>query len=315
VLAGEIIFFTLLFEFKSGPMRLVANSIVLTGLVVGVIGFMMLAGQRANPLALPRSRNSRSSTLTWACIHVGCLVGFYFLTQQIQAAASGATTGWLVSVFWLTVAAFVATSCLLTVFRLGAIVAYLRQSAFPLAGGAVVAALMILLTPATRELWLSTNGPALQLIVQLLEWFPGYANVAFLGSDRPVPIVGTSNLPLVITQHCSEMETLLAYTLLGVLLMIAGGRRMMSFLFLAPFFVGFELLYVLNAVRLYLLLLMGHILVDTSWAAYAGRACVSLAHSRVGSFLLLSIAVLILLVGERLSRREWVVATDGKPPA
>ena len=315
VLVGEIAFFTLLFEFNTGPMRLVANSIVLTGVIVGAIGFAMVASQRRSPVELAHVDETRSRAWIWAGIHFVVLLGFFFLTRRVQAGAGGATTGWGISFVWVAMAMIVGGSLWMSAFAPKQTFAYLRQSVGALIGAAIVAALMILLTPGARELWLVANGPALEIIRHLLEWFPGYASITFRGLDRPIPMVGTSNIPLVVTQHCSEMEAMLAYLLLGILLVVAGGRRMWSFYFLAPFLVGFEILYVLNALRLYLLLLMGHVMVDTTWAPYAGRACVSLAHSRVGNFVLLTIGVLILLVGDRLSRREWVSMPVAKSPA
>ena len=306
LLAVEIQFVTYRFEFRSGPMRQVANSIALSGLFVGLVTFGLLVALRPRNGAGQIAPRPLVWSPLWCGAHVGLFLAFHRVTAELHGHIHPAAVGWNDSVIWLLLAFGVALSGALISLPARWMLALIRRNWPHALAAIVVAGAMAGLTPKFRLLWHVANPPAIGLVEKLLGWFPGHATIR----PGPAPTIGTSRVLLIVTRHCSEIEAHLTYALLGATIMLAAGRRTWRFVFIGPFLAGFIVLYVLNGLRLYLLLLVGHFAVFYRGEERATTACVKLAHSRAGSLVFLVVIVLMLLVAERLSRREWMARGD-----
>ena len=112
-------------------------------------------------------------------------------------------------------------------------------------------------------------------------------------SGDGLPIIGISKLTLLVTPECSEMDSLLFFWLLGAVLLAQRWKNLHKSRFLFVIVVGSGLLYFLNAVRIYSLILIG--------IKYSPGVCVSLAHSRMGALVLLGVSLIMLWLGLRCS--------------
>lgn len=96
-----------------------------------------------------------------------------------------------------------------------------------------------------------------------------------------------------MTPECSEMDPLLFFWLLGEVLLARPCKKLHKSRFLFVIVIGTGLLYFLNAVRIYSLVLIG--------IRYSPRVCVSLAHSRMGVLVFLGVSPIMLWHGLRCS--------------
>lgn len=280
-------------ELPDRPITVIANARLFSGVVVSLVAFVWLSADRAGRSGVMQARRRIVESLFWFCVHVVLLQLFVVLTLRLGDTASGATWSRSLSVAWAVLACGVAVTVYLPFLSIASLVSYVRQSS-PLALLALVPGIaMVVLTPHARRLWPLVHGPATEATRALLELYPGNS----LGGvrDDGLPTVGAHKLLLLVTPHCSEMESILAFWLLAATLLVARWQRLMKLRYLAAIGLGTALLYCLNAGRLYLLVLMG--------LRFSANACVNIAHSRIGGILFLGISIGWLIVACRLSTR------------
>ncbi len=300
LMALEIGALTAAVEFTTGPMSVVADSMFLIGAMVAGVGFMILVSTSYAEWSFPGSHRRLSVSLAWLAVHLTLFVIFFGYTLWLQGhdATGGGTWGHALA--WLGLAFGVAASAMLFVLPAACLISFVKHFWKQVWLAMLLAVVMIWLTPVARNTWTSVDGPAVDMVEALIAWYPGDPYVRYLPDDRPV--VGTRGMALVVTPHCSELEIILAFLLLSATMVLVYGSPLRSILFLAMLIVGIELLYFLNVLRLYFLVLFG-----VHWSP---QVSVSLAHSRIGGIILLAAAVLILLVAERLmALRQTVLAS------
>jgi exosortase/archaeosortase family protein len=103
-----------------------------------------------------------------------------------------------------------------------------------------------------------------------------------------------------VTPECSEQEALASFWLLAGLTLWGRWREVRKGLLLLLVLPGTLPLYFLNAARIY-----GLVVVGTCWSP---RACVSLAHSRIGGMLFLGITAALLSLTLRPGGTQAAVA-------
>jgi exosortase/archaeosortase family protein len=101
-----------------------------------------------------------------------------------------------------------------------------------------------------------------------------------------VPVLGTRRLLVLVTPECSGLDALAAFWLLPAAAVIGRWREVRKARLTLVLVLGTALLYLLLAARLYGLVVVG--------ISVSPRACVSLAHSRLGWALSLGVAAALL---------------------
>ena len=126
-------------------------------------------------------------------------------------------------------------------------------------------------------------------------------NAQILGHFDTPPTVGTDIFRVRIYEGCSGLEGISAFLLAFMILVLLNRRRIKMANALVVAFAGIFMMYVVNVLRIYVLILIGHF--------YGSKIAVDLWHSH-GSAFLYAIAIIAILA---VSNRWMLSAVSGKP--
>jgi exosortase/archaeosortase family protein len=299
VLAVEIGLLTPFVEFADGqPMAYVANARVCAGLMFAAVAFLFLDNMA--PVAKRYSLATPRQWVVYGAMNLG-LYGalFWFSTGPASTAAQGAQA-WLLAAAWVVLAIGVALTALLAFCPLRALGLTNKGTL-----GRALAALGLgvgfaVLVPWARSWWPQLHEPALTLDRILLRWTYGQSVAGT--TDLGFPVIGSRHLLLLVTPQCSELDALAALWLLGGLVVACRRGELRKAKAIVFLLVGSAVMYGLLALRIYGLVVAG--------IAFSPGASVSLAHSRIGGIVLLTVAAALVGGCLRCCRRVPLSASS-----
>jgi exosortase/archaeosortase family protein len=302
LLVAEVGALTARVEIATGAVQYVANARVCAALLFALVALLLLAGGAAGTTALPRTAAGRLPALAWLAAN-GCLFAVFFLFNvRLEGGPAPSTAAWLVVPAWLLLAGAVGLTCLLAFFPPPLLWSWAWRCRGQALLAAGLGAALFLLGPPAQALWPRVAGPALAVDHVLLTGTYGHAVTG--RSSEGVPVVGTRRLLLLVTPQCSELDALAAFGLLAAAVLAARWREARKVHFALVLLLGPPLLYLLNAARIYGLVVVG--------LAVSPRACVSLAHSRVGGTLFLGVTAALLSLTLRPRRPLAAPAVESR---
>jgi exosortase/archaeosortase family protein len=255
-------------EFSGGPMGYLASGRVCSAVLVALAVLCILLRRDR---VVPAHREHRpGADWAWAFAHLAFFGIFVLLTLRLQRHES-ARAGIPETALWAALALAVAMTAFLAFNApskagLYPVLPVRRGLAAVEAGGAFA-----LVVPWFQACWPPLSGLAVALVRTLLTWTHGDG---ISGTDATgYPIVGTRRMALLVTPQCSETDAILAFWLLAVAAVgmrfrdVRLGRAVLA----AAAGAGF--IYLLNAVRIYVLVVVA--------VQVSPEACVRLAHSRL----------------------------------
>jgi exosortase/archaeosortase family protein len=282
LLCVEVAALTPFAEFTAGPMQFLADARLCSGLLFAAVAFFLLAGGR-----LRRDQagevGSRLRGAVWLAVNLGLYAALFWVTLRLTANGGRGTPLWAAGV-WGLLAAGVGLSAALVFLRPRILGTWLGRYHLEILVALGLGAALVPAASLARKLWTRLDGPAVALDRQLLEWTYGEG---LLGrTPDGCPVVGTRRLLVKVTPQCAELETIPAFWLLGVGLLCGRWRAVGKVRWVVVLVLGTVGLYLLNAVRLFGLVVLG--------IQASPEVCVSLAHSRVGGICLVGIALVFL---------------------
>jgi exosortase/archaeosortase family protein len=185
---------------------------------------------------------------------------------------------------WLLLAGAVGLTSFLTFFPLRLLCSWAWRCRTKVLLAAGLGGCLALVTPWAQGLWPRVAGPTLAMDRALLARTYGHGITG--QTWEGVPVVGTKRLLLLVTPGCSEMDAMAAFWLLAAAVLCARWREVRKVRLALALLLGTALLYLLNAARIY-----GLVVVGTSLSP---KVAVSLAHSRIGGGLFLGVAAALL---------------------
>lgn len=284
LLAAEVGALTPFVEFSAGPIQHVANARVCAALLLGLVAFLFLAGGEVGRQPLPADRGRPGSAPAWLAANLALYALFFLFNVRLVDGLASRLPSWVVVPAWLLLAAAVGLTAFLTFFPLRLLCSWAWRCRTRALLAAALGGCLALVTPWVQGLWPRLAGPALALDRSLLARTYGEGISGQTGDG--VPVVGTRRLLLRVTPGCSELDALPAFWLLAVAALCARWREMGKVRLALALLLGTALLYLLNAARLYGLVVVGTLL--------SPKVAVSLAHSRLGGALFLGVAAALL---------------------
>jgi exosortase/archaeosortase family protein len=269
-------------EIPDGPLAYVANHHVCLGLLFAFIALILLAGREVrSPVLVEVSQRP----LTWLWLSVNLVLYLVFFQLSWGLSNNRSPTTWLAAVLWVVLAAGVGLSAVLAFFPLATATAWVHRCRVKILTAGALGAGVALLGPWVQSFWPLVCGPALVLDQRLLEWTYGEGITGV--TTQGVPVLGTGRFGILVTPGCSGLEAFVALWLLAAVVVPSWhGCQKMRLGF--GLLLGTGLLYVLNAVRLFSLVVIG--------TEITPQACVSVAHSQIGSIGFFALD-LVLLAG------------------
>jgi exosortase/archaeosortase family protein len=280
LLLAEVAALTPWVEFTAGPIQYLASARLCTGLLFAIVTLGFLTDGGFNPQGNKNPALESRWIPVRLMLNVFLYAGFFWFTLWLSRNPDPADSGWPLALLWLAWALGVGASCFLS-FCSWSELAFVRKWPGRLLIACSVGVSLVALTPWIWNLWPWACQPAMRLDQLLLRWSPGEAVFGF--NVDGFPVLGTPKLLLLITPQCSELDALLAFWLLCGTMMVARWRTLSLLRCIVVLAIGTVLLYFLMALRLYGLVALG--------LTVSPRAAVDLAHSRVGSIILLSTAI------------------------
>jgi exosortase/archaeosortase family protein len=285
LLFAEVGALTQFAEFSRGGMAYVADGRVCSGLLFSltVLALLLARHGTADACNTVRPVGLRGWYLS---VHLAGYFLFFGWTLELARWAAQGSVAAAAAVGWGLAAAAVGITALLSFFRLDELRDWVKacRTRFLLALGC--GALLVLAGPWVQALWGSVCGPALAINRVLLERTYGEALTGT--TTEGLPVVGTRKLVLFVTPQCSGLEGLAAFWLLAGAAFWTDAGAVRPVRIAVVVLLGTTALYLLNALRLYGLVVLG-----TQGSA---KAAVGLAHSRLSELFFWGVA-LILLVG------------------
>jgi exosortase/archaeosortase family protein len=282
LLLAEVGALTPFVEFSRGPMALVADGRVCSGLLFSLVVLALLVTPRGTDGARPTTATPTHPrrTARRLALHLGIYLGFVVWTVELSRHASPESVPVAIALGWLLVAATVGGTAFLVFFRLRELGAWVMGSRLPLAVALGCGASLVLVTPWVQGLWARVCPPALAITQTLLRWTFGEGLVGMTAEG--IPLLGTRRLVLFVTPQCSELEAIPALWLLGGAVTAVHWREWSRVRVAGALLVGTAVLYLLLAVRLYGLVVAG--------IEISPKVAVGLAHSRVGDIVFFGLA-------------------------
>ena len=213
-----------------------------------------------------------------------------FCTVSLRLNRAAATNR-LDTVLWGLLAVGTASIAFLIVMTAKDWCALIRRCRRQMIAAILAGVLFFVLVPTARRLWPSVCDPAMRINAVLIEQYPG--NAVYARNGDGLPLIGTEGMLLLVTPACSELESLLAFCLMGGTILCAAWRGLHRIRFLIILGLGLCAFYGLNALRIYALVLIG-------WS-FSAEHCVRLAHSRVASVVFIAVSVLVCTFAARWS--------------
>ncbi len=290
VLLVEVAALTPVVEFSGGPMAYVANARVCSGLLFAAVVFLFLASKKFSRFEVGASWWGRGAL--WLAANLG-LFGLLFGATLHQANSHPGSVGWIVAAGWTLLALGVGLTAVLAFFPFRPVLAWVKKCRVQMGTALGLGMALILLAPWAQGFWANLHRPAVTLNRWLLQCT--YQDSLAEISREGWPVLGTRRLLLLVTPQCSELEAIAAFWLLAAAVVATRWRELRKGRVAFFLVLGTGLLYVLIALRIFGLLVLGmHV---------SPKVCVAVAHSRIGSILLVGIAAGLLALGGRWCRR------------
>ena len=319
ILLFEITALTPFVEFKAGGMVLLANPLMLSACIVTLATFFLLLANsnritNAFPDAAEASHEIQRQSFafwlrqpwqnvkwTWLLTHLVLFGVFVWLTLNLHSKSTEQGPLWLLPIAWIVLAIGLTYSLVTAFISCSSVLQLLRRYALQaVVAGTIGVSLLLLISPV-RNLWTTINGPMLIALEEMFNLYPGNANINTISYRWPV--IGASQISLLVTPPCSELESLLVFILLGGTLWVAKWEDLSPWRFLLVLAAGSFVIYLLLIFRLYLLVVVGSLANDP-------YVSVGLAHSRVSTLILLIFSMVLLSVGSKLAVRPEPVEID-----
>lgn len=294
LLLGEVGSLTYFVEFPRGPLEYVANARACSGLLFALVAFLVLATAGNRPgLSLAGGPRKRGAML-WLASNLALYAAFFAYTTWLAVPGGRTLSPWLVVPSWVLLGLAVALTVVPAFFPLRGLAAWLwsRRAAVVIATG--LGLCLALVTPWVQGLWPRACVLALEIDRDLLTQVYGACTVGYTRNGTPG--IATPRLLLLVTPQCSELDAIAAFWLLAGAWSVSRWPTLRKGRMALVILLGTGLFYIVNALRLCALVMIGtHV---------SPKACVSLAHSRVGGIGFLGLAVLVLAVTSRWCRRR-----------
>ncbi len=291
LLAIEVGILTPLVEFSTGWMALLANPKLFNVFFLGTVLFIVLS----IPDLMGSLRPQKIKTgLGWFAAN---LIFYYALFYFTLILASRFKTGeilWYHAAVWLILVLLVGISAVLIFLPAKSLVLWSQRSWHKSAGALIIAINFVILMPDIQRSWNQVHPVTIALSAEMLEACGRIPETGMASQHNPVLAIQGQGSRLIITRFCAEMESLAIFILLAIVLYFSYLPRVRFAPWLVVVLCGLLLLYVLNAIRL-------AILVEIAGSWSNPQLAVSLAHSRLSGLLFLGISLLLLLV----SRGWW----------
>jgi exosortase/archaeosortase family protein len=298
LLAAEVGALTPFVEFSSGVIQYVANASVCAALLFALVALLFVAGGEVGRQFPPRSASRPGRALAWLSVNLALYAVFFLYNVWLEGGLVRWLSPWVVVPAWLLLAAAVGLTAFLTFFPLRLLCSWAWRCRTKVLLAAGLGGCLALITPWVQGLWPRVAGLTLAMDRALLARTYGQA-VSGQTWDG-VPVVGTKQLLLLVTPGCSEMDALAAFWLLAAAVLCARWGEVRKARLALALLLGTALLYLLNAARIYGLVVVG--------ASVSPKVCVSLAHSRIGGALFLGLAAALLSLTLRPRRSPALLA-------
>ncbi|NIL97471.1 MAG: hypothetical protein GTO53_07610 [Planctomycetales bacterium] len=294
--ATEVVILSPYVEFKVGAMRYLAHPLTANLAFLSTILFLLLAADGLGGTASLRWSWQRIAWLAANLAGYGLLFQVTLRLHNLQQKITGQESlfRWL-AVAWVVLAIWVGITAWLAFVPSNKLATWLRLSWHQAFTAVLLAFTLFLITPEIRKLWYFIHQPIVGLTLQLLA-LAGYSEpVCYFTRSAGNPVFGCRDAVILeVTPFCAEVESLATFCLLSGALLLAGGKEIHRTRFCLVVFGGLVFLYLLNALRLYLI-------IDVATRLNDAQIAVSLAHSRLSHVVFLTLS-LFILIG---TRRWW----------
>lgn len=293
LLLGEVGTLTYFVEFPRGPLEYVASARVCSGLLLALVAFLVLATAGARPGLNLADGPSKRGAMLWLASNLTLYAAFFAYTTWLAVPGGRTLSPWVVVPSWVLLALAIALTAVPAFFPWRALGSWLwsRRATAVIAAG--LGLCLALVTPWVQGLWPRVCILALEIDRDLLTQVYGACTVGYTRNGTPG--IATPRLLLLVTPQCSELDAIAAFWLLAGAWFVSRWPTLRKGRMVLVILLGTGLFYLVNALRLCGLVMIGtHV---------SPKACVSLAHSRVGGIGFLGLAVLLLAVTSRWCRR------------
>ena len=293
LIAIEVVCLSFKVDFSGGWMRMLASPAVFAIVFFSAALFLMHEGRHLAETIHPGKLRAR---IVWFLVNLATYWAFFRFTHFLNAHKA-AQFSKPYSATWIALALFVGMSVCLTFISWGTLIAWLRPRWDRLLGCVAIGLTLAVLTSSIQQTWIYTAQHTIPLSGRVLEFF-GHTSVVAKVAPNASPILGVRPLPqIIVTPNCAEMESLAAFAMMGIVLMISGGTQVHQIRLVTVIAGGLVVFFLLNAVRLALLVQAGY------WTEKTGT-CVRLAHSRVSFITFLTLSVVVYLVTQYWWRKR-----------
>jgi hypothetical protein len=251
--------------------------------------FSLLAGERVRRNLMMSPFNGRSFVFYLA---FNCLL-YVFFFQYTLSLDQGSSWGGVV--VWALAAVTVGMTAFLTFYSLQSLTSLMVSSPIQVLGATAIGVALGFGSPWFQSLWPAVCGPALTMDRVLLRATYGAGEAVTGRNGNGFPLLGTGRLLLLVTPQCSELEAIPALWLLGAAAAFVRWRILRKLRWALLLVGGTILFYLLIAVRLFGLIVIG---MNSSV-----QVAVNLAHSRISGMLFLVLAVLFVAAALRYGCR------------
>jgi exosortase/archaeosortase family protein len=282
VLVVEVCVLTPFVEFSSGPMEYVADPRVCTGFLFALVTFLFFSSREIRDL-VSASAKWTTRPAPWLAANLSLYLVFFLYTLWM-ASKPPLLSPWAAASAWVLLGAGIALTSLLAFLPGGMVCRWIWQRPARVLLAALLGFGLVLASSWLRGSWPYIHGPALAIDRVLIEWTYGQSVTGTTAEGFPV--LGTQRLRLLVTPQCSEIDALATFGLLGCIVACTRWRRLRRGRIVLVLLLGAAAVYLLNAVRIYGLVVVAHQL--------SPRLCVALAHSRLGWLFFLGLSALVL---------------------
>ena len=291
LLAVEVGILTPLVEFSTGWMALLANPQLFNVFFLGTVLFIVLS---IPDLMASQRPQKIKHCLAWFGANLLFYYALFYFTLILASRFKTGEILWCHAVAWLLLVLLVGISAVLIFLPAKSLVLWSQRSWHKAAGAMILAINFVVLMPDIQRSWNQLHPATIGLSAEMLQACGRTPTTGMASQHNPVLAIQGQGSRLIITRFCAEMESLAIFILLAVVLYFSYLPRVRFVPWLVVVLCGLLLLYVLNALRL-------AILVEIAGSWTNPQLAVSLAHSRLSGLLFLGISLLLLLV----SRGWW----------
>ncbi len=281
----ELCLLTAVAEFSRGRMSYLASPRVATFVLMTAVLTLVICGGELRQVGRAGNR-ARWFFLTTNVV----IFALFFLWTDWLAGAGLHIGNALASTWaWPLGGLLVGATALLICFSFRGLVAWLRDHWHHVAAAAIISVTFVMYIHGIQRLWGVTSSSTAGIAQTVLQPFQ-QGDVRRYQIDPYNVLLGR----LRVTQYCAEMESLVAFWVVGLTMLAAYWRSSRWIRMLAVLIVGTGLMYLINGLRLAAIVGAAELTTDAQLAVH-------LAHSRISGVLFLALSVLLL----RVTRRWW----------